>query len=107
MDKVNPCIASIFMQNIEPSIVNYQQKVVEKFNKSKIPHYPVMSGAPPGYTMDKLVEMLKSKGHDAIMFLDIDCVPLNENALDYFFEQAYAGKAVSYTHLTLPTTSRV
>ena len=95
MDQVkNPCIASIFMRNIEERIVMLQQQVVKKFNKSNIAHYPVLTEANPGYTMDKLVDMLEKKGHDAIMFLDIDCVPLSDSAFDYFFEQAYAGKLI-------------
>lgn len=92
MDQViKPCIASIFMKNIDPKIVQLQQEVVKKYNKSNIPHYPVLSEAPPGYTMDKLVTMLEAKEHNVIMFLDIDCVPLNDNALDYFFDKAYNG----------------
>jgi len=92
MDQVmKPCIASIFMKNIDPKIVQLQQEVVKKFNKSNIPHYPVLSEAPPGYTMDKLVNMLEAREHNVIMFLDIDCVPLNDNALDYFFDKAYNG----------------
>lgn len=89
-----PCIASIFMKNIDPNLVALQKKVVEKYNKSNIPHYHIYTEASPGYTMDKLVDMLEKKDHDAIMFLDIDCLPLNNNALDYFFEQAYAGKLI-------------
>ena len=91
---MKPCIASIFMKNIDPQLVQLQQEVVKKYNKSDITHYPVLTEANPGYTMDKLVDMLEKNGHDAIMFLDIDCVPLNNNALDYFFEQAYAGKVI-------------
>jgi hypothetical protein len=79
------------MKNIDPKIVQLQQEVVKKFNKSNIPHYPVLSEAPPGYTMDKLVNMLEAREHNVIMFLDIDCVPLNDNALDYFFDKAYNG----------------
>jgi hypothetical protein len=41
--------------------------------------------------MDKLVNMLEAREHNVIMFLDIDCVPLNDNALDYFFDKAYNG----------------
>ena len=90
----NPCIASIFMKNIDQKTVQLQQEVVKKFNKSNIAHYPVLTEAPPGFTMDKLVDMLEKRGHDAIMFLDIDAVPLNDRALDYFFEQAYNGKVI-------------
>lgn len=95
MDQVrNPCIATIFMRNISENVVGAQQAVVAKYNKSKITHYPILTEANPGYTMDKLVDMLEKRGHDAIMFLDVDCLPLNDNALDYFFEQAYAGKLI-------------
>jgi hypothetical protein len=91
---MNPCIATIFMKNIDPVILEHQKKVLEKFNKSNIAHYPVLTDAPPGYTMDKLIDMLEERGHDAIMFLDIDALPLNDKALDYLFEQAYAGKVI-------------
>lgn len=95
MDQVkNPCIASIFMRNIDRRIVETQSTVVKKYNKSNIIHYPVLTDGQPGQTMDKLVDMLSERGHDAIMFLDIDCLPLNDNALDYFFQQAYAGKLI-------------
>jgi hypothetical protein len=87
----NPCIASIFMKNIDAKTVENQQKVVQKFNKSNIQHYSVLTEANPGYTMDNLIDMLESRGHDAIMFLDIDCVPLNDSALDYMFNKAYGG----------------
>jgi len=90
----NPCIASIFMKNIDQNIVSLQKRVVEKYNKSVIPHYHIYTEASPGYTMDKLVDMLEQKKHDAVMFLDIDCLPLNNDALDYFFDQAYAGKII-------------
>jgi hypothetical protein len=79
------------MKNIDAKTVENQQKVVEKFNKSNIQHYSVLTEANPGYTMDNLIDMLESRGHDAIMFLDIDCVPLNDGALDYMFNKAYDG----------------
>lgn len=88
----NPCIASIFMGNINPKTVQRQKEVVAKFNKTKIPHYQVLTEVNPGFTMDKLVDMLENKGHDAIMFLDIDCVPLNENSLSYMFDLVDQGK---------------
>lgn len=89
-----PCIASIFMKNIDQKLITLQKKVVEKYNVSQIPHYHIYTEASPGYTMDKLVDMLEQKGHDAIMFLDVDCLPLENNALNYFFERAYMGKII-------------
>ena len=90
----NPCIATIFMENVNRKMVELQTQVVKKFNKSNVMHYPVLTQAQPGYTMDKLVDMLEKRGHDAIMFLDVDALPLTDNTLDYFFEQAYAGKVI-------------
>jgi hypothetical protein len=88
---MKPCIATIFMRNIDPKMVQLQQQVVQKFNKSNIPQYPILSEAPHGYTMEKLMSMLEAREHNVVMFLDVDCVPLNDNALDYFFQQAYKG----------------
>ena len=85
---MNPCIATIFMRNIDPAMLEMQKKVVEKFNKSKIMQYPILTDAPPGYTMDKLVDMLEERKHDAIMFLDVDALPLSDYAIDYFFDMA-------------------
>lgn len=89
----NPCIVSIFMQNVPIEMAQKQNQVVKKFNKSGIKHLTFRSDAPPGNTMDAIIEMM-SERHDAIMFLDIDAVPVHESALDYFFEQAYAGKVI-------------
>lgn len=91
---MKPCIATIFMKNIDESMVVLQRKVVAKYNKSNIPHYAVLTGSDPGSTMDHLVDKLEQMGHDAIMFLDVDALPLTDNALDYFFKQAYAGKVI-------------
>lgn len=88
---MNPCIVSLFMKNINPESVRLQTEVVKKFNKSNIQHYPILTDHNPGYSMDLATQMLQKKGHDAIMFLDIDALPLNDNAIDYFFERAYAG----------------
>lgn len=89
----NPCIVSLFMRNINPKTVELQNKVVKKFNKSEVAHYPILTDHNPGYSMD-LANQMTMKKHDAIMFLDIDAVPVSANAIDYFFDQAYAGKVI-------------
>lgn len=91
---MKPCIVSIFMNNINSKTPTLQKKVVEKFNKSNIPHLQVLTDASPGETMNKLIELLESNEFDAVMFLDIDAVPLNERAIDFFFEKAYAGYVI-------------
>jgi hypothetical protein len=92
--EIKPVIISIFMENINPKMIEYQRKVVQKFNRANISHIHVQTDAEPGITMTKVIEMLDSKGADAIMFLDVDCVPLNETAIEYMFEAAYNGKVI-------------
>ena len=82
------------MKNVDPAVIEKQKAVVAKYNPSQIPHLQVYTEVNPGYTMDKLVGMVEQKGFDAIMFLDIDCLPLNANSLDYFFNAAYSGKVI-------------
>ena len=95
MDTIkNPCIATIYMNNINQDMVKKQREVVAKYNVSKIHHYSVLSDQQPGPTMDKVIEILTAREHDAVMFLDVDCVPLNDTAIDYFFEQANQGKII-------------
>ena len=97
---MNPAIVTLFMPNINPQVVQTQAKVVEKYNKSKIKHYLMMfgkqengtvTGRDPGGAMDVAIKMIRDQGHDAVMFLDVDAIPLCDIALDYFFERAYAG----------------
>lgn len=91
---MNPAIVSLFMRNINPEAVKLQLAVVQKFNKSQIKHYPILTDHNPGYSMDLGVEAMRKAGHDAIMYLDIDALPLTDFALDYFFEQAYSDKLI-------------
>lgn len=93
-ETMNPAIVSLFMRNINPEAVKLQLAVVKKFNKSDIKHYPILTDHNPGYSMDLGVEAMRKAGHDAIMFLDIDALPLTDFALDYLFEQAFDGKVV-------------
>lgn len=92
--KTNPCIVSIFMKNIDANIVNLQKQVVAKYNKSNVPFLQVLTDGSHAQTMAKIVELLEKNKYDAILFLDIDAVPLSEDAIDYFFEQAYLGKLI-------------
>ena len=90
----NPCIVAIYMQNIDPRTPSLQNAVVSKYNKSNIVFHQVVTAGSHGATMTLLIPMLEKMGHDAVLFLDIDCVPLNDSALEYFFKQAYAGKVI-------------
>lgn len=103
----NPCIVSYFMGNLSSKTPEMQRKVVEKFNKSKFPFYQVqgapshaqfidyfwtVNGAGPDYAKDYGVK--QELDHDGVLILDIDCIPLNDRAIDYYLEQAAAGKII-------------
>lgn len=102
---MNPCIVSFFMNNIDRKTVDLQAAVVQKFNKSKVKHYLIKVDAPHGIAIDYFWAMNGHKphtletydikatlDHDVILFLDIDCIPLREDAIDTYLEAAAAGK---------------
>lgn len=84
-------IVSYHMANIHPDTVALQKKVVEKFNKSKVPHLVWNGGAPHGKWMDYMFAIVET---DVILFLDIDCIPLSENAIDLYIQKAAEGSLV-------------
>jgi len=100
-------IFSFFMSNIPGEVVEKQRKVVEKFNKSNYPFLQIQTTMPHGMSMDGAwhlngVEVRPEfKGRipsqynfDVMMFLDIDAVPLNNEAIDRYVEEAYNGALV-------------
>ena len=101
------CIASYFMPNIDKKTVEYQRKVVEKFNPKKIQHIMVQGEFPHGLFMDYIwtlngapVSTLKGQNInkqldcDVVLFLDIDCVPVSENAIEAYLTLAADGALV-------------
>lgn len=95
------------MDNIDPKTVELQQKVVDKFNVNKYPHYAVKANFRHGAFIDYFwgmnsVEVSTFKGqsippkftHDVILILDIDCIPLSERAIDLYLQEAMKGKIV-------------
>jgi hypothetical protein len=109
----NACIVSYFMPNINQQTVRLQQQVVEKFNKSKYPHYSFQGDIPHGAFIDyfwglngadvatmKDANLSKQFDHDIVVILDIDAIPLSEDAIDYLVEQAAAGKLIGNAQRT-------
>ncbi len=108
MDKgINACIVSFFMKNLDKRTVDIQRKVVEKYNKSKYPHYSIFTELRHGASMDmawalngidhptfKGHNVAKRFDHDVIFFLDIDAIPLNDYAIDHTIEQASKGRLI-------------
>src|ERR1017187_7198847 len=50
--KPNVCIITFFMNNIDMKSVGLQRSVVEKYNKSKHPHYSIHTDMKNGASMD-------------------------------------------------------
>lgn len=98
------CVASYYMGNIDPKTVELQKKVVEKFNPLKIPHIVMsgqirhaefidyvwaLNGQPPA-TLAKH-DIKKELDFDAVLFLDIDCVPVSDKAMEIYLSRAMEG----------------
>lgn len=103
----NPCIVTYFMGNVSNKTAELQQQVIKKYNKSNIPLYQVKGEIRHGDFIDYFwamngveVDGFKDKKlehkfeHDAILILDIDCIPLNDKAIDYYLEKAAEGKLI-------------
>ena len=103
----NACIVSFFMDNINPKTVELQQKVVEKYNVSKYPHYRIGTNLSHGQSMDYFwglngvkvdsvasLNIEKKMDFDIIPFLDIDAIPLSEKSIDLYVDRAADSKLV-------------
>ena len=101
----NAAIITFFMTNIDMKSVDLQRKVVEKFNKEKYPHYSIQTSLRHGYSIDLAWALngVKNKtfeghpvdqrfDHDVLLFLDVDAVPLNDNAIDCLVTWAKLGE---------------
>ena len=101
---MNPCIVSFFMRNVGDKTVGLQRSVVEKFNRSHVKHYQIkidmahgvaidyfwtLNGVPVGGFKDYTFE--QKFDHDAILLLDIDCIPVSNRAIDTYLAYAYEG----------------
>lgn len=100
---MKPCIVSFFMDNIDMKTVGLQKSVVQKYNRSGVPHYSIKVNMPHGVAMDyfwalngspceafgdKIAQQME---HDAVLFLDIDAVPVVDRAIDTYLAYAYEG----------------
>ena len=91
-------IFTFYNFSIDEEIVRLQSEVIKKFNKTAdfLPLCSQTHGEevihPQGveYGFNELF----NKGYDTVMLLDVDCIPLNQYALQYTFDQAENGKLV-------------
>lgn len=87
--------------DVDKKISHLQGKVIEKFNKIPNCKYEfLMYNAKDGEVVpDQVIdyaleELFFKQNYESILILDIDCIPLNAEALEYVFEEAEKGKIV-------------
>ena len=91
-------IFTYFNPQVDPELVQYQYKVIEKFNiLENCTFEPLQYNAneyeiSPDKVMDYAINHLfYEKNYDTILILDIDCIPLSTHALEYVFDKAEDG----------------
>ena len=107
VNKPNACIITFFMDNLNKKTVDLQRQVVNLRNPSAVPHYSIKTDLRHGASMDmawclngiqhptfKGHNIAKRFDHDIILFLDVDAIPLHNNAIDDIIATAAAGKLV-------------
>jgi hypothetical protein len=87
--------------DVDRKISQLQSKIIETFNKIPNCKYEfLMYNAKDGDVVpDQVIdyglqELFYKKNYQSVLILDIDCIPLNEEALNYIFAEAEKGKIV-------------
>lgn len=96
---MRPIIVTAHNDKIDSRIVYYQKMVVEKL-KGSIPFFTydyTGSDMLHGDVCNKLIHKMfyeYQEGADCILFLDIDCIPLSSQAIEWTLNEAYSGKLI-------------
>lgn len=115
MEKIDACIVSVSMPNINRKTVELQREVVNKLNPQKYPHYQFtvnmdvrhgvfldyfwgLNGVKAGVLAKQNIE--QTMNHQVVIILDIDCIPVSENALEYYAQNALNGKLIGNAQRT-------
>ena len=80
-------VFSLYWDNIDPRIPEYQKKVMDMHNIPVNQHK--INGFPHGEWMDWVIQ--KEEHTDVILFMDIDCVVVATPNLDSMLHQAHYG----------------
>lgn len=107
MDKVNACIVSYYMDNVNPKTLEMQGRVTQRYNKLGYNHYYIKGDVRPGAFMDffwgmngvevhtmKDANIKQTLDFDVVLFLDIDAVPLSDKSLELYINRAAEGRLV-------------
>jgi len=84
---MNAAIFSLYWDNIDPRVVDYQKKVMDHF-KLQINQHKI-HGLDHGEWMDWTLQ--RHDNLDVLVFFDIDCIPLNGEKVGHCIEKASRG----------------
>lgn len=113
MEKINACIVSLFMDNINRKTVEMHREVVSKMNVQKYPFFQFKANMKHGVFLDyfwgmngikagvlKEQEVEQKVDFDVVIILDIDCIPVSSNALEYYASEALKGNLIGNAQRT-------
>ena len=92
-------IFTFYNLSIDPEVIRLQQEVIQKFNHTS-EFFPLCSKTHgeevlhPQAVDYGLNQLFVNEHYDTVLLLDVDCIPLNQYALEYTFEQTETGKLV-------------
>lgn len=83
---------------VDPRIATNQEKVIKKYiEDSDIKYEPYFYNAPDGVVFpnnvidQEISKLFYFKNYDNVLILDIDCIPLSLDSLEYVFKRASEG----------------
>jgi len=82
------------MDNIDPSVCEYQAEVVKRFLPADWNFLQVKAKLQRYSHADAMAVCIASCPTDVIVLLDIDCVPLKESALPFLYDHAKVGTLI-------------
>lgn len=95
------CIFTYSNFQINPQVIDYQKRVLDKFNIFEdVEHEHLTYNAPdPEVTPDQVIDfalqsLFYEKNYTNVLILDIDCIPLSSFAIDYTFNKSLHGSLV-------------
>lgn len=95
---MSQCIFSYYNKVIPPEVARHQELVVAKLIEGTDTQFRQLNYAEditPDIALDYGVqELLYNQNFDTILILDIDCIPLSRQALEYTFNQAEDNRLV-------------
>lgn len=82
-------LASFYMDNIPASVVRSQRAVLQKYAPADFALTQILTSRSHAHALDAFMQ---EEAHDLLVFMDIDCVPLDAAAIPSLAARAAEGK---------------